>query len=547
MKKTIMLLLIFLLAMTPLADISSADTLDSVTNSVVETDASYIEGQLIVSVEPSKSKAKSARDNFGSIRSEEAHLSRKGFSIIDSLHNEGGVKSSQIFSEDFNKHVIDNMGLVYLVEYSVKDFNNTDQAIDKLRKELKDLGYKIRYIEKNYEVELIGDVSTENASVNMHPNQRWHYEMIKAPDAWNITTGSNRVRMAVLDTGIDHNHPNLRNITNASIGRSFVGDGTTMDRHGHGTHVAGTIASYGSVSGVMQNAELVPVKVLADNGFGSTYGIQQGVLYSAQIGSDVINMSLGGGGYSQGMADACRTAVNAGTIVIAAAGNDGRDGIIYPAAYNSVIAVGSVTSNRTRSNFSNFGHGLEVMAPGSNIYSTIPNGRYATWSGTSMATPHVAGVAGLMRAVNPSLSSSDARQILRDTAQNAGHSYYYGYGIVDALAAVIAAGGGADDPRQTVTDVSTNKMYYDKGETIRITASVTDSNGQALSGARVQFKVTRPNGSIINHTVTTNSSGVATWNLSSTSSTATGWFLVEADTSLSGYESSWDYTWFYMY
>lgn len=539
MKKSLLFLLIFMLVMTSFADVSSANGLDVDVEKEAVSDAQYVEGQLIVSVEPSKSKAQVAKDNNGSIRSEEARLSNKGFKVVDSLHNEAGIQSAQAFSNDFNKHVIDHMGLVYLVEYSPEDYKNINQAKQAIKKELKELGYKVRYVEKNYEMEAIGDVSTEDVSINMHPNQRWHYEMINAPDAWNITTGSSQVRIAILDTGIDHNHPNLRNITNTNLGRSFVG-GTPIDRQGHGTHVAGTVASYGSVSGVMQNAELVSVKVLNDQGSGTTFGIQQGVLYAAEIGSDVINMSLGGGGFNQGMADACQAAVNAGTIVIAAAGNDGRAGVSYPAAYNSVIAVGSVTSNRTRSSFSNFGNGLEVMAPGSNIYSTYPNGQYRTLSGTSMAAPHAAGVAGLMRAVNPNLSVANARQILRDTAQDAGSSYYYGYGIVDALAAVIAAGGGSQPENETQTSVTTNKSVYERGETVNISATVTDQNNRALQGASVDFTITRPNGTTITQSATTNASGVATWNISSSSSTALGDYTVRAETSLSGYAPSSD-------
>ncbi|MDY0394553.1 S8 family peptidase [Virgibacillus halophilus] len=278
----------------------------------------------------------------------------------------------------------------------------------------------------------------KTSPMSVHPNQQWNYNMIKAPEAWEVTPGSSSTKIAVLDTGIDSNHPNLKNLVNTSLGKSFVG-GTTSDGNGHGTHVSGTIASYGNVSGVMQEATLIPVKVLSDSGSGSMYGIQQGIAYAASVDADVINMSLGGGGYDQGMEEAIQAANNQGTIVVAASGNDGIGSVSYPAAYDGAIAVGSVTSSKTRSSFSNYGSALDVMAPGSDIYSTVPNGGYATMSGTSMATPHVSGVMGLIRSANPNVSVSQARNILNNTAQPAGPALQYGHGIVDAQAAVQAA------------------------------------------------------------------------------------------------------------
>lgn len=514
--------------------------------------ADYVKGQLVVSVEPQKEvKGKDFTINSKSnVRANEAKLNNKGFNIVDALHEDGDAVTAQsleieLNKDDFTASVIENMGLTYLVEYNESDYKNIGQAKKAITKELKSLGYKVRYVQPNYIYTLenveVSEVETQDdASVMMHPNQRWHYQMVRAPQAWNITEGSRNVRIAVLDTGIDHNHPNLRNLVNTSAGRSFVG-GTPIDRHGHGTHVAGTIASYGSVSGVMKSAELVSVKVLGDTGGGSMYGITQGILYSAQIGSDVINMSLGGGGFDRGMDDACRTAVANGTIVVAASGNDGRPSISYPAAYSSVIAVGSVTSNGTRSNFSNYGQGLDLVAPGSNIYSTYPGGGYRTLSGTSMASPHVAGVLGLMRAVNPNISPAQARNIIRNTAQSRGDTHQYGAGIVNAHAAVVAAGGGGGTPPppgQTNTALTTDKQTYERGDNVQVTATVTNQNNNPLQGATVQFRLTRPDGSTVTGSGTTNASGVATWTLSSSSQTQLGTFTIRADASMSGYESS---------
>lgn len=498
----------------------------------------YIEGQLVVSVEESPSHSIKKTNHL--IRQTET-LAKKGFKVVNALFDQEDKNSIKMTNTNDIKKAVEKMGLVYLVEYSIKDYKSIQSAKKELEKILTDLGLNVRYITGNYKMYALETASTENVTLDMHPNQRWHYEMIKAPQAWEITTGSSSIRMAVLDTGIDSNHPSLRNLVDTSLGRSFVG-GSTQDGNGHGTHVAGTIASYGAVSGVMQNATLIPVKVLSDSGSGSMYGIQQGILYAAgTVNADVINMSLGGGGYDRGMDEAVQTAVSMGTIVVAAAGNDGRPSISYPAAYSDAIAVGSVTSNRTRSSFSNYGDGLEVMAPGSNIYSTYPNGQYSTLSGTSMASPHAAGVLGLMRSVNPNLSVTQARSILRDTAQPAGDRFQYGYGIVDAHAAVQAVGGGTPPPDQPgdeelVVALQTDKTVYQRGDNIHMTATVKDENNAALQGATVHFTVQRPNGTTVSESVTTNSSGVATWTLGSNDQTALGTYTITAEASLSGYQ-----------
>ncbi len=546
MKKSfiwlVMLTMIFTMFVTP-------TYANDPTFTQADNDESFIEGELIVSVEGESSSSVGIQSTY-SVMSQSDELENKGFKVVDSLLEQSDSDSIRAFGDDeFKTEIVENMGLVYLTEYSTEDYDSIEEAETALEEMLKELGLEVRYIEKNYEMYALEDVSTEDVEINMHPNQEWHYEMINAPQAWDITTGSSDVIQAVLDTGIDHNHQSLSNLVDTDLGRSFVG-GSTMDVQGHGTHVAGTIASYGNVSGVMHNATLVPVKVLGDDGRGSMYGITQGILYSADIGADVINMSLGGGGYNQSMDEATQTAVNAGSIVIAASGNEYRNSISYPAAYDSVIAVGSVTSNGTRSSFSNYGDGLELMAPGSNIYSTVPNNGYDSFSGTSMASPHAAGVAGLMRAVDSSVSVSEARSILQDTAQEAGSFFEYGHGIVDANAAVQALGGGSQpDPEagETNTSVTTDRYYVSRGQNVTVSTQVTDENGRALANAEVDLTITRPNGTTLTNTVTTNSSGVASWTLSTSWSTATGTYSVQADTALSGYEGSSASTTFFVY
>ncbi|MDR0269332.1 MAG: S8 family serine peptidase [Paenibacillus sp.] len=499
----------------------------------------YIEGQLVVSIEaqPGAYSIQSIDDTLTKLPT----LANKGFSVADSLFGDKiSAFAAQPLDSNFKAMAIQKMGMVYLVEYNVADYASLDAAKEALGKVLSDGGFQVRYISENRKMSALETATVLDVSAQaVNPNQTWNYNMIKVPQAWEITTGSTAVKIGVLDSGIDSNHPSLSNFVNTSLGRSFVG-GTTMDGFGHGTHVAGTIASYGSVSGVMQSASLIPIRVLGNNGLGSLYGIQQGIVYAVSIKCDVINMSLGGGGYDQGMDDAVQTAVSAGVTVVAATGNDGVASISYPAAYNNTIAVGSVTSSRTRSSLSNYGSGLDIVAPGSNIYSTVPNGQYQLMSGTSMATPHVTGVVGLMKAVNPSLTPAQVESILKSTAQPAGSAYEYGSGIVDAYAAVQAAnGGGNPQPdKQTQTTVQTDKSVYQRGDNINITSKVVNQQGSALQGASVNFTLTRPNGTTITNAAATNSSGVATWSITSNAQTALGSYQVKAESTLSGYQSS---------
>lgn len=393
----------------------------------------YIKGQLVVSIDAHSHLESMQRADHTMLTSDQ--LEQSGFQVVDSLLDSIQSDPAQTMRNDFKLDVVDNMGLVYLIEYPESKYKNVDEAKEELEITLKDLGLDVRYVQGNYTMYALETAPELRSPTAIHPDQEWNYDMIKAPEAWEITPDSNNTRIAVLDTGIDHNHPSLSDFVHTSLGKSFVDDDPS-DRNGHGTHVAGTVASYGDVSGVMENATLIPVKVLGDDGSGSMYGIQQGITYAASIDADVINMSLGGGGYDRGMDEAIQVANSQGSIVVAASGNDGAESISYPAAYSGSVAVGSVTSSQTRSSFSNYGPELDVMAPGSDIYSTLPNNQYGTLSGTSMATPHVAGVMGLIRSANPDTSVDDARTILNNTAQTVGSELEYGHGIVDAFAAV---------------------------------------------------------------------------------------------------------------
>lgn len=252
---------------------------------------------------------------------------------------------------------------------------------------------------------------------------------IDALEAWKITTGDKKVVIAVIDTGIDYNHPDLsqnmwKNMAEANgaegidddnngivddiYGAAFVGgkvSGNPLDDHSHGTHCAGTIAAAHNdlgVAGVMANAQLMAVKFLSKSGSGSTADAIKAIAYAAQMGAHVMSNSWGGGSYSQALEDAIKDANAKGIFFIAAAGNSKNDNDAspsYPASYpiENIIAVAAHDINDRMASFSSYGlKSVHVAAPGVDILSTVLSGKYAIYSGTSMATPHVSGIVGLM-------------------------------------------------------------------------------------------------------------------------------------------------------
>jgi len=283
-----------------------------------------------------------------------------------------------------------------------------------------------------------------------HYDKLWAKPTMRLPQTWRDNIGSKRTRVAVLDTGIDDTHPDLSdNIS--SDGYNFIDDNKdTMDVHGHGTHVAGTIGAVANnsrgVAGVMWDVEIIPVKVMRDDGSGTSWDIAKGILYAAGLKednkierADVINMSLGGGGYSSTRHDAVKRAEEEGVILVASSGNDGSQYSAYPARYEEVIAVGALTDEGENSPpslawYSNYGDALEITAPGTSILSTIPDGVYQYKSGTSMAAPQISGVVGLM--ISEGIHHSDIRDILEKTAIELGDEYYYGAGMANAYWAV---------------------------------------------------------------------------------------------------------------
>ncbi|MGY1642025.1 S8 family serine peptidase [Geodermatophilus sp. SYSU D00703] len=301
------------------------------------------------------------------------------------------------------------------------------------------------------------------------------------------------VVVAVLDTGIAP-HPELA----AALvpGRNFTTSTATdtTDRHGHGTHVAGTVAAdAGSlVEGVAPGARLMPVKVLSDSGGGTSTWANAGIVWAADHGADVINMSLGGAGNSTVYAAAVDYARAKGVTVVAAAGNEGSSVPSYPAATPGVVSVAAVDSSSRRASFSNYGPTVDLSAPGVGIRSTLASGGSGAMSGTSMASPHVAGVAALVAAAAPGLTPDEVEQVLAGSATDLGspgRDDLYGSGLVDAVravragAALVAAAGAPTSRPPSAPAIGTPTP---SAGAVRVAWSApADDGGAPITGYRV--------------------------------------------------------------
>lgn len=240
----------------------------------------------------------------------------------------------------------------------------------------------------------------------------WGINRVEAPAAWTVTRGKG-VKLAVIDTGIDMTHPELRDILKG--GWNAISTAATFnDDNGHGTHCSGTIAAKdddAGVVGVAPQIDLYGVKVLDENGSGTFDDVIAGMLWAVENKMEVASMSLGASRGNQALADAVEAMRKAGVILIAAAGNSGRS-VGYPAAYPGAIAVAASDSSDRLASFSSRGPEVAVIAPGVNVRSTYMGGTYDTLSGTSMATPHVAGLTALYVATHKGATPEQARAAL---------------------------------------------------------------------------------------------------------------------------------------
>ncbi len=274
-----------------------------------------------------------------------------------------------------------------------------------------------------------------------YPGDDWAWTMVGADMAMELGASGRGVRIAILDTGIDYNHPDLKDRMWDGIGYDFVNKhNDPMDNDGHGTHVAGIIAS------VAPEAELMALKVIEEEG-GRWQEVAQAIRFARENDADIISMSFGSGPGI--MTRAFEIQMNQaylqdGILLIAAAGNRGTDEKQYPAGYDSVVGVSALNHLMEKTDYSSYGDWIELTAPGGDtekgVFSTLPGGSYGYKSGTSMAAPFVTGVAAVMLGTEPSLTGQEVRARLREEAICLGDFQYYGHGLVNGYMATGARG-----------------------------------------------------------------------------------------------------------
>jgi len=327
----------------------------------------------------------------------------------------------------------------------------------------------VKYVERN--VELQAQVAPNDPRFG----DQYADQQVNAPDAWDVTFGDASVTVGVVDQGVKYDHPDLDGNMDGSVsnyGRDFVDDDAdpypdSMADEYHGTHVGGIAAAETDngegVTGI-GNSSVLSGRALSESGSGSTSDIADAITWAVDEGADVVNLSLGGGGYTNTMKNAVSYAADNGTLVVAAAGNDGQGSVSYPAAYSECLAVSALDPDETLASYSNYGPNVELAAPGTNVLSTWTDDGYDSISGTSMATPVVAGVAGLTLA-QYDLTNAELRDHLKATAVDIGlASDEQGSGRVDAANAVTtdpgSGGGGGDGGDSTSTTVSGSLSGY---------------------------------------------------------------------------------------
>lgn len=316
---------------------------------------------------------------------------------------------------------------------------NSKFLLERMRKDP-----RIEYIEPDF-IAYAFEVANDPALIS---NLQWGLFKINATaneeSGWNLSRSSPFVKVAILDTGIDTDHEDLKGKVISS--KNCTSSNTSDDRYGHGTHVAGIVGAATNngigVAGVGYKTSLINAKGLGDNGSGYYSWIASCIVWAADQGAKVINMSLGGSSSSKILEDAIDYAYDKGAVLVAAAGNSGQSSPSYPAAYPKVLAVGATDANDSKASFSNWGDWVDVAAPGVSIYSTMPNhanviklNNYGYLSGTSMSAPFVSGLAALLAPDNTNSRITDL--IENYTDKIAGSGSYWKYGRINAYRSLL--------------------------------------------------------------------------------------------------------------
>lgn len=328
--------------------------------------------------------------------------------------------------------------------------NSRDAVIEALKH-----NPNIEYAQPNY----IG----QSQRIPNDPNyaQQWNLPKIQAPNAWDISTGSQNIVVAVIDSGVNGSIADLSG--KVISGYNFVDNNSdTSDVHGHGTAVSSVIAANTNnntgIAGVNWLSRILAVRDVDSTGHYNGDNQLKSIIFAADNGAKVINLSQGGNAACDSASqDAVNYAWSKGLVVVAAAGNDPTVGILAPANCNNVIAAGATDENDLKTSFSATGSQLDVVAPGINIPTAQRDGTYGYWVGTSFSSPHVAGLGALIMAANPALTNQQVVDTIESTAKDlgaAGRDDSYGWGRINAYQALLAATGGTPAPA-TPTPTST--------------------------------------------------------------------------------------------
>lgn len=438
-----------------ISPVSSGVTIQSsalpITGQSVQVSAEYAPDRLIVRYNPDRPRTESAMMSIQSATNAQA-----GTSVVKDL-SDTGIPGMQVVQVTTNT-----------LDAAMEAYKNSPDVL---------------YVEPDYKISLspiektgkVADAGTMSIDSVVYPNDPGYQYLwglhntgqapfyglddadIDAPDAWSITTGTPTVVVAVVDTGVDYTHPDLAaniwqntgEIINGvdDDGNGYIDDirgwnfvsknNDPMDDNGHGTHCAGTIAAVGNngigVIGTAWNVKIMPLKFLNAQGSGYVSDAISAILYANQKGAAVISNSWSGTGYTQSLKDAIDAS---SAVVVCAAGNSGANADVspqYPAAFTSsnILSVAATDYNDNLASFSNYGAtSVDLAAPGVSIYSTTKSGSYQYLSGTSMATPHVAGVAALIKSQNPALSGVQIRNRIFSSVD-----------AVSSLSGKVASGG----------------------------------------------------------------------------------------------------------
>ncbi|MBI4743551.1 MAG: peptidase S8 [Actinobacteria bacterium] len=399
------------------------------------------------------------------------------------------TKKEEMFSieQKHNTKLIDEIEKINVRRVKITGKSNVYEAIEK---------FKSNREVKNAEPVYLRHL--EEVPNDSHFSAQWSLSKIQAPLGWDIEKGlSNNVTVAVIDTGIDLDHPDLVNklwinsdeISNDGIdndNNGFIDDyngyniasknSDINDYLGHGTEVTGVIAAdtnnQKGIAGLSWGAKIMMVKVASEDGLITNSDVVAAIIYAGDNGAKVINISLGGNYFSSIENEAIEYASNRGVTVVAAGGNDKSERLSYPASYDNVISVSATDENDELTYFSNFNKKIDVSAPGYNIFTTALNGSYSYVDGTSFAAPHTTGLASLILSQNPSLTPLEVEQKIEQSADDLGYpgrDDYFGYGRINVYRAL---GGNPAQPAQPSRDSFEDNDLFENAKTISIDSAV---------------------------------------------------------------------------